>query len=94
MGLRGFSVVSIMAVTMSLVMSLFATAQAFVRLNAPSTAPPVEGAIVPVALAFLAIGSLAGMARSTFRSQAEKIANLERRLAVASDGLTNRLDRA
>jgi hypothetical protein len=52
MGLRGFSVVSIMAVTMSLVMSLVATAQAFVRLNAPSTAPPVEGAIVPVALPF------------------------------------------
>jgi uncharacterized protein YacL len=90
MSLRGFKIVSILAMTMGLIVSLLATAQGLVRLFASPNATPIDQAMVPVALAFLAIGAIAEMARKTFQAQADQIASLERRLTEAHAPLSGR----
>ena len=80
MSLRGFKLVSVMAMTMGLLVSLLTIAQGLVSVLASPNAMPVNTAMVPVALAFGAIGAIAEMARKTFQAQAEQIASLERRL--------------
>jgi biopolymer transport protein ExbB/TolQ len=81
MGLKGFRLISFFATAMGLLVASIATMQALARLASPSSRPPISDALVPVALAFVAIGMLAGMAYTTLKAQAEQIANLERKLA-------------
>jgi hypothetical protein len=82
MSLKGFRVVAFLSGAMGLLVALVATAQAIGRVAAPAGQAPAETALVPVALSFIAIGALAGMALSTFKAQAEQIARLERRLSA------------
>jgi hypothetical protein len=58
-----------------------AVAQALLRIATPASASFVVDSLVPLALAFVAIGSLARTADAAFKAQAEKIAELERQLS-------------
>jgi hypothetical protein len=81
MGLKGFRVISFFALAMGLLVASIAVLQSLVRLASPGTSTSTTDSLVPVSLAFIAIGMLAGIAYTTFKAQAEQIANLERRLA-------------
>jgi hypothetical protein len=81
MGLKGFRLISFFALAMGLVVAIVAIMQSLVRLASPGTSTFTTDALVPVSLAFIAIGMLAGIAYTTFKTQAEQIANLERRLS-------------
>ena len=81
MGLKGFRLISFFALAMGLGVAIIATLQSLARLASPITSISRTDTLVPVSLAFIAIGMLAGIAYTTFKAQAEQIANLERRLS-------------
>jgi hypothetical protein len=81
MDLKGFRVIGFLALAMGLVVASMAMMQSLARLTLPAIPRFTTDALVPVSLAFLAIGALARAAYTTFKGQAEQIANLERRLA-------------
>jgi len=80
MSLKGFQAVTFLAIGMGMAVSYVAMQQASFRIT-HALPPPPESALVPVALAFLAIGAVAGMAGAALKAQATRIADLERRIA-------------
>jgi hypothetical protein len=83
MSLKGFHAITFLAIGMGLTVSCIAMQQALFM--AAQTVPaPVDSSLVAVSLAFMAIGGVAAMARAALKKQAERIAELERRIAGIS----------
>jgi len=79
MGYRGIRALAVMSGAMGMIVAFVALFRTLASLDQP-VARTVDGALVLVALAFVAICVLGGMAAATLRGQADAIADLRRRL--------------